>query len=68
LDGGVLQSFGGGVVGTEIGIKVTEDSDAYAIAHALIVLEHSPPIPACRLGGWCGELAYATYRPTYSPL
>ena len=39
--GSVLQGLGGGVVGTEIRIEVTEDSDANRIAHWVIVLERA---------------------------
>ena len=37
---GVLQGIGGGVVGREFGLEVTEDSDANGILHGAIVLEH----------------------------
>jgi hypothetical protein len=32
------------MVGTEVGVKVTEDSDANGIAHRVIVLEQLPVI------------------------
>jgi hypothetical protein len=35
----VLQGVGGGVVGTEFRIEVTENSDANGITHGSIVLE-----------------------------
>jgi hypothetical protein len=38
----VLQRFSCGVVRTEIGIEVTEDSNANGVAHGVIVLEHVP--------------------------
>jgi hypothetical protein len=40
----VLQGFRCGVVRTEIGIEVTENSNANGVAHGLIVLEHVPAI------------------------
>jgi hypothetical protein len=35
----MLQGFAGGMVGTELRIEVTQDSDANKVTHALIVLE-----------------------------
>ena len=39
LVGGMLQGIGGGVVGREFRIEVTEDSDANGVTHVVIVLE-----------------------------
>jgi hypothetical protein len=35
----VLQGVVGGLVRTEVGVKVAQDSDADGVAHGLIVLE-----------------------------
>jgi hypothetical protein len=37
----VLQRFGGGGMGTEFGIEVTQDSDANGVTHGVIVLGES---------------------------
>ena len=39
--GSVVQGVDGGGVRTEIGVEVTEDSNANGVAHAVIVLERA---------------------------
>ena len=51
--GSVLQGFGGGGVGTEFRVEVTEDSDANGVTHVVIVLERVGVVGGLRLEVWC---------------
>jgi hypothetical protein len=54
----MLQRIVGGMVRAEVGIKIAQNSDAYGVAHGLIVLEGKRPAVresgAPRLEAWCG--------------